>query len=201
MAAALSRALTLPVTKIITSFMEFAPGVPDTDELLKTMMLQIRKKCVDNRGECVTREASFPSETCVKVGEKYMFKFEVRKTMDPNEDEDEDEDHMDYSLADKEIHGWLVKKHEGPLGKYPCSHWYGVEEVVWHPATPYFFRELRSELLSSLERAERDGLCPKAPGRRFCERDMQTVRFLRVPGCQYCIHCCMHLAFHGSDVP
>ena len=115
MAAALSRVLTLPVVEIIASFMDFAPGVPETDKLITLLMLQIRKNCVDNR-KYSSRESSMSNdvmETCVKVGERYRFKFEVRKAVDPNEDddedEDEDEDHLVYSLVDKEIHGWLVK--------------------------------------------------------------------------------------------
>ena len=47
MATALTGVLTRPVAQIVAGFMEFAPGVPDSDALLTAMMLKIRKKFVD----------------------------------------------------------------------------------------------------------------------------------------------------------
>jgi len=191
MAAALSRVLTLPVVEIITSFMEFAPGVPDTDELLQTLMLQIRKKYVDEIEYCT-------NETSIRVGEKYAFRLWVDR---PHEEEDdEDEDALDYSLVGKILYGKLEIFLEGDLAPEPYTNGYAVGGIVGRPATPQGFRYLRSKLLGFIEHAERDGLCPKAPGRRLCLPSTPRVRYLRAAGTQYCTHCCLHMAFRGSDV-
>ena len=196
MAAALSRVLTLPVVEIITSFMELAPGGPDSDEILTLLMLQIRKNTVDEDANYDDAESYE-----IRVGEKYMFRLDVQTPKNADEsDEDEDEDnHLSYAWEGNVLDGCLVKQQEGDLDPHrPWSHWVVIGESVNRPATPQGFREMRIELLDRLKCAERDGLCPKARGRQFCNPDMQTVRFVRVPGAQYCTRCCLHLAFQGA---
>jgi len=113
MAAALSRKVTLPVANIIASFMEFAPGVPNTDELLIDMMLAIRKKYVD--------ELEFMhNETTIRVGEKYKIQLRVLS-------KHFDEDDMSYSLDGLEISGYLMQLREGS-GSYSSL---GALEPYW----------------------------------------------------------------------
>ena len=191
MATALTGVLTRPVAQIVASFMEFAPGVRDTDVLLRAMMLKIRKKSVDDR-DCII------SETRVRACEKYEFNFEVLKRTDLDDDDDVD---LSYSLEGKEIHGWMTRLTEGVLDPRPWDNWIRIDYVIKRPAAPQGFRDLRSELLDLKRRVEKVGVCPTAPGRRACEEGYAGVRYVCAEGSKYCVNCCVHLAFRDSDVP
>ena len=126
MNTALTSVLTRPVAQIVASFMEFAPGVPDTDVLLRAMMLKMRKKMVDHRGTIL-------GETCVRVCEEYKFKFYVSHAALSRDDDS-------YSLQYKYIHGFLIQQRAG--FREP---WIQIDYVITHPATPKGFREMRSD--------------------------------------------------------
>ena len=183
--SSLAHVLPSSIAREVASFMEFAPGVPDSDVVINDLMLMIRKKFLDLL-------AFQANGVYIRVGERYMLELTVEAA-------NEDEDDRDYSLENKELHGYLLQLKEGfQTTEATFGHWSIIDDRVLRPATPTGFRELRLQLLKLVERAETNGLCPTAPGRPFCDQSCQTVRFVCAPRSRYCVHCCLHLAFRGS---